>query len=297
MSKTNEPTSEATNVNVVRNQKDTVFRKLFEGKKELLSLYNAVNETKYNNPDDLEVNTLDNAIYMAMKNDISCVIDMRLNLYEHQSTVNPNMPLRDLFYIAKVLEKMTVAENLYAGKRIMLPAPKFVVFYNGEESQPERRVMKLSDSYLTGDEEISLELIVLQLNINAGFNLRLKESCRTLQEYMQYVDKIRHFQKTLPLEKAVDSAVKECIREGILKEFLLQNRAEVMQMSIFEYDQEAHMRMVRKEGWEDGEQHKLTELILNRHRNNFTLEQIALATQKSTDEVQAIIEGKELMPV
>ena len=293
MSKTNEPTrevtSEATNVNVVRNQKDTVFRKLFEGKEELLSLYNAVNETKYNNPDDLEVNTLDNAIYMAMKNDISCVIDMRLNLYEHQSTVNPNMPLRDLFYIAKVLEKMTVAENLYAGERIMLPAPKFVVFYNGEENQPERRVMKLSDSYLTGDEEISLELIVLQLNINAGFNLRLKESCRTLQEYMQYVDKIRHFQKTLPLEKAVDSAVKECIREGILKEFLLQNRAEVMQMSIFEYDQEAHMRMVREEVREDTN----AELIFNMHRNNFTLEQIALATQKSIDEIQAIIEEKE----
>ena len=301
MSKTNEPTrevtSEATNVNVVRNQKDTVFRKLFERKEEFLSLYNAVNETNYDNPDDLEVNTLDNAIYMAMKNDISCVIDMRLNLYEHQSTVNPNMPLRDLFYIAKVLEKMTVAENLYAGERIMLPAPKFVVFYNGEENQPERRVMKLSDSYLTGDEEISLELIVLQLNINAGFNTKLKESCRTLQEYMQYVDKIRHFQKTLPLKEAVDCAVRECIREGILREFLLQNRMEVMQMSIFEYDQEAHMRMVRKEGWEDGEQHKLTELILNRHRNNFTLEQIALATQKSTDEVQAIIEGKELMPV
>ena len=293
MSKTNEPTrevtSEATNVNVVRNQKDTVFRKLFEGKEELLSLYNAVNETKYNNPDDLEVNTLDNAIYMAMKNDISCVIDMRLNLYEHQSTVNPNMPLRDLFYIAKVLEKMTVAENLYAGERIMLPAPKFVVFYNGEENQPERRVMKLSDSYLTGDEEISLELIVLQLNINAGFNTKLKKSCRTLQEYMQYVDKIRHFQKTLPLEKAVDSAVKECIREGILKEFLLQNRAEVMQMSIFEYDQEAHMRMVREEVREDTN----AELIFNMHRNNFTLEQIALATQKSIDEIQAIIEEKE----
>ena len=197
------------------------------------------------------------------------------------------------FYIAKVLEKMTVAENLYAGERIMLPAPKFVVFYNGEENQPERRVMKLSDSYLTGDEEISLELIVLQLNINAGFNLRLKESCRTLQEYMQYVDKIRHFQKTLPLEKAVDSAVKECIREGILKEFLLQNRAEVMQMSIFEYDQEAHMRMVREEVREDTN----AELIFNMHRNNFTLEQIALATQKSIDEIQAIIEEKEVILV
>ena len=297
MSKTSESTREVTNVNVVRNQKDTVFRKLFERKEELLSLYNAVNGTKYDNPDDLEANTLDNAIYMAMKNDISCMIDMRLNLYEHQSTVNPNMPLRDLFYIAKVLEKMTIAENLYAGKQIMLPAPKFVVFFNGEESQPERRVMKLSDSYLTGDEEISLELIVLQLNINAGFNTKLKESCRTLQEYMQYVDKIRHFRKTLPLKEAVDYAVKECIREGILKEFLLQNRAEVMQMSIFEYDQEAHMRLVREEGWEEGERagemRAHAELILNMHKKGYSLEQIADITEKDIDKIKAIIEEKE----
>ena len=304
MGKTSEPTGKEANVNVVRNQKDTVFRKLFEGKKELLSLYNAVNGTEYGNPDELEVNTLDNAIYMAMKNDISCVIDMRLNLYEHQSTVNPNMPLRDLFYIAKVLEKMTMEESLYAKKRIMLPAPKFVVFYNGEESQPERRVMKLSDSYLTGKEEISLELVVLQLNINAGFNTELKESCRTLQEYMHYVDKIRHFRKTLPLREAVDRAVRECIREGILKEFLLQNRAEVMQMSIFEYDQEAHMRLVweegRQEGREEGRQEgemagkkRVAELILNMHRKGYTLEQIADVTEKEMDEIQAIIEGKE----
>ena len=190
-------------------------------------------------------------------------------------------------------------------RKVLTLRSEFGVAKLGEESQPERRVMKLSDSYLTGDEEISLELIVLQLNINAGFNLKLKESCRTLQEYMQYVDKIRHFQKTLPLEKAVDSAVKECIREGILKEFLLQNRAEVMQMSIFEYDQEAHMRLVREEGEKTGEKRGRLEgekranakLVLNMYQNDFTLEQIALATQKSTDEVQAIIEGKELMPV
>lgn len=89
-------TEKETKVRVVRNQKDTVFRKLFEGKPELLSLYNAINGTNYNNPDDLTINTLGSVVYMAMKNDISCVIDMRLNLYEHQSTVNPNMPLRDL---------------------------------------------------------------------------------------------------------------------------------------------------------------------------------------------------------
>lgn len=169
--------------------------------------------------------------------------------------------------------------------------------YNGEENQPERRVMKLSDSYLTGEEEISLELIVLQLNINAGFNTKLKESCRTLQKYMQYVDKIRRFQKTLPLKEAVDCAVRECIREGILKEFLLQNRAEVIQMSIFEYDQEAHMRLVREEGEERGRADANAELILNMYRKGYALEQIADVTEKDIDEIKAILDEKEFMPV
>ena len=161
--------------------------------------------------------------------------------------------------------------------------------------------MKLSDSYLTGEEEISLELIVLQLNINAGFNTKLKESCRTLQEYMQYVDKIRRFQKTLPLKEAVDCAVRECIREGILKEFLLQNRAEVIQMSIFEYDQEAHMRLVREEGERVGEQRGRAdanaELILNMYRKGYALEQIADVIEKDIDEIKAILDEKEFMPV
>lgn len=235
-----------------RNQKDSVFRMLFRRKSDLLSLFNAVNGTKYKNEEELQVNVLENAVYMNMKNDLSCVMDFRLNLYEHQSTVNPNMPLRDLFYVARLYERITLDMNLYSAKAIHIPEPRFVVFYNGEAAQPEKKVMCLSDLYSRKSKEPELELMVIQLNINPGFNNELKEKCPALAGYMVYVDKVRRYHKEMNMDKAVDRAVTECIREGILADFFRENRSEVVQMSIFEYDEEKHMRMVHEEGREEG---------------------------------------------
>lgn len=237
---------------VVRNYKDSVFRLLFREKEELLSLFNAINGTDYDNPEDLEINTLENAIYMTMKNDISCVLDMRLQVYEHQSTVNPNMPLRYLMYVGTMYEKMTFSQDIYSRKLILLPTPRFVVLYNGTEEQPPRSEMRLSDAFMRDTGEVNLELVVLQLNINRGLNPELKQKCHTLQEYTQYVERVRTYRKTLPLKEAVEQAVSECIREGILKEFLLKNRAEVVKMSIFEYNEELHSESLRQEGREEG---------------------------------------------
>ena len=236
---------------VVRNYKDTIFRMIFKDPGELLSLYNAVNGTHYDNPEELEVTTLENAIYMNMKNDVSCVLDMWMNLYEHQSTVNPNIPLRDLFYTARLYENIIIKKDTYSSKRIMLPAPKFITFYNGVEKQPERRIMKLSDSY-ERQGEVNLELTVVQLNINSGYNEELKQGCPTLYQYMQYVEKVRAYKELLPIEKAVRKSVDECIAEGILKDFLIKHKAEAVQMSIFEYDEELHERTLREEGYEEG---------------------------------------------
>ena len=236
---------------VLPNYKDTVFRMIFKDPGELLSLYNAVNDTHYNNPEELEVTTLENAIYMNMKNDISCVLDMRMNLYEHQSTINPNIPLRDLFYTARLYENRIIKRDIYSSKRILLPAPKFIIFYNGVEKQPERRIMKLSDSY-ERKGEVNLELTVVQLNINAGYNEELKRACPILYQYMQYVEKVRAYKETMPIEKAVKKSVDECIAEGILKDFLIKHKAEAVQMSIFEYDEELHERTLWEEGYEEG---------------------------------------------
>lgn len=237
---------------VIRAYKDTVFRLIFAKKTELLSLFNAVNRTHYDNPDELEINTLDNAIYLNMKNDISCVLDSQLNLYEHQSTVNQNMPLRDLFYVARMYEAMLQGDRLYGSQAVELPAPKFIVFYNGERPQPERRLMCLSDLYTRKTDDPGLELVVVQLNINPGFNEDLKKNCPSLFGYMAYVEKVRKYQRMVPLADAVEQAVSECIKEGILADFFRKNRAEVVQMSIFEYDQEAHMKVIREESWESG---------------------------------------------
>ena len=162
----------------VRNYKDTVFRMLFSDKEELLVLYNAVNGTDYSDPDALQITTLESAVYMSMKNDISFVLDTRLSLYEHQSTVNRNMPLRDLMYVAKVFEGLVIHRDLYSSKLIQLPSPRFITFYNGLEEQPERREYHLSDAYEVRDKNPALELIVTQLNINPGYNTGLMENVR-----------------------------------------------------------------------------------------------------------------------
>ena len=138
-----------TTATVNRNHKDKLFRTLFSNKVELLSLYNALYDTDYSNTDELEVITLDNALFLKPRNDIACIIDLRLSMIEHQASVNPNMPLRNLKYVVDVINQITVDQDLYSKKLIMLPTPSFIVLYNGIDKQPERRIMRLSDSYIT----------------------------------------------------------------------------------------------------------------------------------------------------
>lgn len=249
-------------VSIKRDYKSSMFCMLWENKEELLSLYNATNGTHYTNADDLIINTLKNAIYMGMKNDVSFIFEMSLNLYEHQSTVNPNMPLRDLLYVAQVLQGMIRDENLYGTSLVKIPTPKFVVFYNGIQKQLERQILRLSDAFGRQTGEVNLELIVEVININPGNNEELVNNCRTLQEYVMYIEKVRKYATDVPIEQAVERAVDECIEEGILAEFLRKNKAEAIAMSIFEYNQEAHMKCVRQEGFEEGKAEGKAEAIL-----------------------------------
>ena len=118
---------------VRRSYKDSLFRMIFKEKRELLSLYNAINGTSYQDPDELIVTTIEDVLYMGRKNDVSFLIGTRLYLYEHQSTWNPNLPLRNLFYVSDLYSAITEERNLYSSKRIQIPTPHFLVFYNGEE--------------------------------------------------------------------------------------------------------------------------------------------------------------------
>ena len=206
-----------TEAKVNRKYKDTIFRMLFKEKENLLSLYNAVNGTSYVDTDGLEITTLQDAVYMNYKNDVSFVFDFELNLYEHQSTVNPNMPLRDLIYVTTVLQGVIRDEDLYSSKLIKLPTPRFVVFYNGTEPQPHKQILRLSDAYEKQLDLPELELSVTVYNINFAENKELLETCKVLKEYAQYVAIVRKFAMEKPLEKAVEQAVDTCIKNGILE--------------------------------------------------------------------------------
>lgn len=263
------------NLRAKRNYKDTVFRMLFSDKRNLLSLYNAMNRTAYDDPEKLEIVTLENAIYMGIKNDLAFIIDTGLFLYEHQSTYNANMPLRDLFYISSEYQELVDRESLYASKIQKIPAPNFIVFYNGTEKKDERWENYLSEAYENCPNEPGLELKVITFNINEGHNKELMEQCQILGEYAQYVTKVRNYAKDIELDSAVEKAVNECIQEGILAEFLRKNKARVIAMSIFEYDKELEEKKLRKAEFEAGEINAKKEIANSFHKMGLSVSKIA----------------------
>ena len=235
-----------------RKFKDTVFRMLFSDKEALLSLYNAVNNSHYTDSGALEIVTLENAIYMGMKNDLAFILDMNLYLYEHQSTMNPNIPLRDLFYISAEYQKLVDKKSLYSSALQKIPNPHFIVFYNGSTLIDDCYTSRLSDAFYHTTDNPSLELIVTTFNVNAGHNTKLMSHCQILKEYSIYVAKVRSFAEQMPLDDAVQKAVTECIQENILADFLRKNQAEVIAMSIFEYDKVEEEKKLRKAEFDAG---------------------------------------------
>jgi hypothetical protein len=238
--------------------KDTVFRKLFSDPARLLELYNAMNKSNYTDSSELEINTLDNAVYLGMKNDVSFIFHNELWLYEHQSTVNPNMPLRDLIYAADILASKFYDKSVYSSVQIKIPSPRFIVFYNGSKDVPEQYIYKLSDAYFknSNDEvpfcEPFLELKVLVININGCYNEDIKRSCKTLSDYQTYVSLVRAYSETMPIEKAVSTAIEDCIDNNVLRDFLEKERAVVMSLSVFEFNKEREFKIVREDEREEG---------------------------------------------
>ena len=278
-----------------RQYKDTIFRMLFKDKKNLLSLYNAMNQRNYTDEDALEVVTLENAIYMGMKNDLAFIMDMNLYLYEHQSTYNPNIPLRDLFYIANEYQRLVVHKSLYSSTLQKIPAPKFVVFYNGSKELEDWSQLKLSSAYEHPVEDPDLELRVTVLNVNEGHNKELMEHCQTLKEYAQYVARVRKYTSSteLSLEEAVERAVDECMKEGILSEFLTKNRAEVISMSIFEYDKDEEEKKLRKAEYEAGMEAKMKNLIKKKLEKGKCIETIAEELEEDITVIRKLIDEIE----
>lgn len=253
--------------------KDRVFRLLYKDKGRLLELYNALNNTCYTDENDLTINTLENAIFMKMKNDVSFLIGWDMCLYEHQSTYCPNMPLRGLLYLVDLYKKQIKDIDLSSRKQIKIPTPRYIIFYNGTERDEEEFTQKLSDAF----EDTAggcLELTVRTLNINYGHNKALMDKCRTLADYSYFIAEIRRNSETMSLQAAVVTAVNTCIEKDILRDFLLEQKAEVISMSIYEYNEEYITRELLEDGYERGMTVKLVENIETLMRNlHFTLEQ------------------------
>lgn len=268
-----------------RNYKDTVFRKLFSERKNLLSLYNAINGTAYTDENALEIVTLESAIYMGMKNDLAFIIDTNLFLFEHQSTYNPNIPLRDLFYISGEYQKLVDQKSIYSSTLLKLPEPNFIVFYNGTEKKADRWVNCLSDAYEKHIGDPNLELKVITLNINEGYNKDLMKQCKILREYAQYVEKVREYASTMDLNAAVEKAVDECIHQGILEEFLRANRMEVIAVSIYEYDKEEEEKKLRRAEYAAG--------MLAGEKRLETLISLLLQNGRNA-EIQKVVDDPEL---
>ena len=250
---------------VNREYKDRLFNFIFgreENKAWTLNLYNAVNGTSYADPELISINTIREVLYLGMHNDVSFLIAGEINLYEQQSSYNPNMPLRLLQYLGNLFEKYITERDLnkYGSTLITLPVPKLVVFYNGEKDQPDETVLRLSDAFPAG-AEADVEVVVKMINVNQGRSPNVMENCQPLKEYAWLMQKIREkikvnqgngVDKDLIVMKAVDQAIEEMSKDYLLKPFLDAHRAEVQGMLLTEYNEAEAMKLFEMDGVRKG---------------------------------------------
>ena len=248
--------------NVTSKFKDNVFCMLYRDKRNLLELYNALNNSAYTNVDDLQVTTLNGGSYMKYKNDASFLLCMSLYMFEQQSSKNPNMPLRFLHYVSDVFRELFSNSMLHRRNMIKIPVPHFVTFYNGLEKWVDKEgELKLSDMYEIPVDDPELELKVRVININEDVHILNK--CKTLRDYMTFVNKVRFKMGAEgdDVRVAVTEAMDECIEEDILVDFFEQHREEVVEVSIYDYDEEEVRRVLAEEYAQEVAQGMAQELV------------------------------------
>ena len=289
-----------------RQYQDRLFKAIFgreEHKDWLLSLYNALNGSSYTDPSAIEINTIEGIIYVTMKNDISFLIDSQLNLYEQQSSYNPNMPLRGLMYFAELYQKHLTKQDrdLFTTALVKIPTPNFVVFYNGSRNMPDVTKLYLSDAFEIPAESGDFEWTATMLNINAGRNKTLLQKCKPLYYYSCYVDRVKaNVRSGMTKENAVSEAVNFAIQNDFLDGYFKIQKAEVLNMSLTEFDQEAYDRHRFNEGKEagiaegkavgiaEGERKNALQNARNFKHKNIPVDIIAECTGLSVEQVNAL---------
>lgn len=243
-----------------RQHKDRLFTFLFgreENKEWTLSLYNAVNGSDYKDPSLITFNTIQDYLYMSMKNDTSFLLLDQLSVYEHQSTYNPNMPLRMMEYVGHIYSGYIDSNryNKYGSKLIPLPVPKLVVFYNGDKNEPDEKTLYLTDSFPEEHRgESDIEVRVRMLNINQGYNEKLLNKCRPLYEYSWFVSRIRRHKESYETMSAINRSLAEMPADFIIRPFLEQHRSEIMGIIDTEYDEEKILDLFKDEWIEEERQ-------------------------------------------
>lgn len=279
--------------------KDRVFKFLFgnpERPEWTLNLYNAINGSDYNNPEDIQYTTIEEAVYLGMKNDVSFIILDEMHLWEHQSSYNPNMPMRFFIYAAKLYEKYIAGSEYYqySSKIQSAPCPKCICFYNGAVKQPERKVLRLSDAF---DGESDIEVQVTMLNINYGKNKALMKACEPLNEYAWLIDSIRCYQKELKnLEAAVDRAINEMPEDFLIRRFLLMHKAEVKGMFLTEWDQKKVLAQERAEAMREGINKDRMRVARDMLKRNLPLILIEEISKLSEDTIRGIAKKIGITP-
>ena len=243
---------------VKRTYKDSVFVTIFHEKAKLIELYNALFDTNYDESAPIDIVTIKDVLFRTLKNDVAFVLGGRfVVLVEHQSSINENMPLRDLMYISTVLKRMIDTTRLYREKRLMIPRPSFVVLYNGTKDFPAYRELRLSDSFLgekQKDEEDALQLIVKVYNINTEKNSEILGRCETLRQYSRFVEIMRSYKEDSELTNdVIVEVLNRCRKEGILTEFLDKYGTEIVEMLFKELTREEDLEISRLDGYEEGE--------------------------------------------
>ena len=233
-----------------REHKDSLFVDLFyqdeTAKKNLLSLYNALHDTNYEDETIIRKVKIDDVLYKNFKNDISCEVNGQVLVFgEHMSTINRNMPLRCLMYVGRAYEQLVDSKARYRTTLVKIPTPEFYVFYNGEKEQPLEQVLTLSDAFMNPVGENSVELKVKVININSDKAHEVLDKCGILKEYSQFISTVRKYSYE---ESAIKKAIKECIEKGILADYLKRKGSEVENMLIAEYSYEEDMQVKLQEG-------------------------------------------------
>lgn len=234
---------------VNREYKSTLFTFMLSQKEYALQVYNALNNSNYDNPEDITITTLENAVFINRYNDVSYLFNSTLQLYEHQSTYNPNMPLRSLFYLVQTYEKLITNRRKFFGSRlIQIPTPKCIVFYNGTKETEDIVTMKLSDAFTNQKAEGDLELTVHMINVNYGHNKELLDKCEVLRGYSLYISKFHEYNEneTISMTDAAIKALDYCVKANVMKDFFTLRRNEVVGMILEEFTTE-HVEQYIKE--------------------------------------------------